>query len=110
MARHGITDEERVRKILERLENDLWGPLHERKAGDLDTGRLDAILSKLREELWAPAVELEDRDEWVNRVIDTLREDLWGTAPGAPEKRPSPEEEKRVEAILARLKEDLWSP
>ncbi len=110
MTRRDVKDEAWAQRILERLKSDLWSAQQPVALGHLDEERVDAILGKLRDELWSPAVEPKERKAWANRIIDKLRAELWTHAASGPSKPTSPEEEKRVDEILARLKNDLWSP
>ncbi|MEX2680016.1 MAG: hypothetical protein Q6373_000310 [Candidatus Sigynarchaeota archaeon] len=110
MKRHEKKDEAWAQRIIDRLKIDLWSDLQPGAPRKLDDNRLMTILKKIHDELWAPSMDPKDRDMWANRIIDKLRSELWSVTGGGPKRQPSPDELKRVDEILARLKQELWSP
>jgi hypothetical protein len=104
-----VKDDAWAQGVLDRLKSDLWSAQRPGASGHLDQSRVDAILSKLQDELWSPAVDPKEREAWANHIIDKLRDELWTPVGNGPKRQPPPDEQKRVDAILARLKNELWS-
>ncbi|NMC06753.1 MAG: hypothetical protein GYA24_16165 [Candidatus Lokiarchaeota archaeon] len=99
-------DDAWARRVLDRLKSELWNPAS--RLDQLGEARMDEILERLRVELWTSPVDARERDAWADRIIRKLRDDLWSMASGDSRRPPTPDETSRVDAILARLKHELW--
>ncbi len=109
MTSKKVKDDAWAQRVLERLKKDLWDARHTTTPGQFDEARIDAILNKLKNELWSDATDPKEREAWATHIIEKLRAELWAPASNGSKKQPTPEELKRVEAILAKLKKELWA-
>nr|MDO8084407.1 hypothetical protein [Candidatus Sigynarchaeum springense] len=109
MTRREVRNDAWAQRIIDRLKSDLWSDQQPGAPGMLDDKRATAILKKLHDELWAPSMDPKERDMWANRIVDKLRAVLWSGTGSSTKKQPSPDELKRVDEILARIRREIWS-